>query len=87
MTELPFSALPPTPTEGRSKGRPFASAGLRRAAAVTTVQAYRMRMRALAKLSPLEVWHSRMELAREINQIDDQELRRRLHAIIILSPL
>jgi uncharacterized protein (DUF2252 family) len=53
-----------------------------RAAVVTTVQAYRMRMHALAKLSPLEVWHSRMELAQEIKQIDDQELRRRLHAII-----
>jgi uncharacterized protein (DUF2252 family) len=53
-----------------------------RAAVVTTVQAYRIRMRALAKLSPLEVWHSRMELAREIKQIEDPKLRRRLHAII-----
>src|SRR3954453_13791431 len=42
-----------------------------RAAAATTVQAYRIRMRALAKLSPLEVWHSRMELAREIKHIED----------------
>src|SRR3954451_5416820 len=31
-----------------------------RAAAATTVAAYRIRMRALAKLSPLEVWHSRI---------------------------
>jgi Uncharacterized protein conserved in bacteria (DUF2252) len=53
-----------------------------RAAAATTVGAYRIRMRALAKLSPLEVWHSRMELAREIKDIEDRELRSRLHAII-----
>jgi len=53
-----------------------------RAAAATTVAAYRIRMRALAKLSPLEVWHSRIELAREIKHIEDRELRRRLQAII-----
>jgi uncharacterized protein (DUF2252 family) len=53
-----------------------------RAAAATTVEAYRIRMRALAKLSPLEVWHSRIELAREIKDIEDRELRSRLHAII-----
>jgi uncharacterized protein (DUF2252 family) len=53
-----------------------------RAAAATTVQAYRTRMRVLAKLSPLEVWHSRIELAHEIKFIEDQALRRQLHAII-----
>jgi hypothetical protein len=53
-----------------------------RAAAATTVAAYRIRMRALAKLSPLEVWHSRIELAREIEHIEDRALRRRLQAII-----
>jgi uncharacterized protein (DUF2252 family) len=53
-----------------------------RAAAATVVEAYRTRMRMLAKLSPLEVWHSRIELAREIKHIDDPTLRRRLQAII-----
>src|SRR5215470_5778899 len=53
-----------------------------RAAAATTISAYRTRMRALAKLSPLEVWHSRIELAREIEHIEDRALRRRLQAII-----
>src|SRR5258708_15208343 len=53
-----------------------------RAAAATTVAAYRTRMRVLAKLSPLEIWHSRIELAREIKRIDDRTLRSQLHAII-----
>ena len=53
-----------------------------RAAAAAAVAAYRIRMRALAKLSPLEVWHSRIELAREIKHIEDRTLRRRLQAII-----
>ena len=53
-----------------------------RAAAATTVQAYRTRMRILAKLSPLEIWHSRIELEREIKHIEDPALRRQLHAII-----
>jgi uncharacterized protein (DUF2252 family) len=53
-----------------------------RAAAATTVEAYRTRMRALAKLSPLETWHSRIELLSEIKRIDDRALRQQLHAII-----
>src|SRR5260370_40586734 len=53
-----------------------------RAAVVTTVQAYRIRMRALAKLAPLEGWHSRLELARETKQIEDPKLPRPLHTII-----
>src|SRR5215510_3674451 len=53
-----------------------------RAVAAATVEAYRTRMRALAKLSPLEIWHSRIELWREIRQIDDRVLRRELHAIL-----
>jgi uncharacterized protein (DUF2252 family) len=52
------------------------------AAAATTVAAYRTRMRVLAKLSPLEIWHSRIELAQEIKHIEDQNLKRRLRAII-----
>jgi uncharacterized protein (DUF2252 family) len=53
-----------------------------RATAAATVEAYRVRMRALAKLSPLENWHSRIELWNEIRQIDDRALRRQLHAIL-----
>ena len=53
-----------------------------RATAAATVEAYRTRMRALAKLSPLENWHSRIELWSEIRQIDDRALRRQLHAIL-----
>ena len=39
-------------------------------------------MRALAKLSPLEIWHSRIELWTEIRQIENRSLRQRLHAIL-----
>ena len=53
-----------------------------RAAAAATVAAYRLRMRTLAKLSPLEIWHCRIELAREIKRFQDPALRRRLQAII-----
>src|SRR5262249_12263411 len=53
-----------------------------RATAAASVEAYRIRMRALAKLSPLENWHSRIELWNEIKQIDDRALRRQLHAIL-----
>ena len=53
-----------------------------RATSAATVEAYRTRMRALAKLSPLEIWHSRIELWNEIRQIEDRALRRRLHAIL-----
>jgi hypothetical protein len=52
------------------------------AAAAVTVQAYRTRVRALAKLSPLEIWHSKIDLAREVKHIEDQRLRRNLHAIL-----
>jgi len=53
-----------------------------RATAAGAVEAYRTRMRALAKLSPLEVWHSRIELVREIKNIEDRALQRKLHAIL-----
>jgi uncharacterized protein (DUF2252 family) len=53
-----------------------------RAAAAATVKAYRLHMRSLAKLSPLEIWHSRIELPREIRNFDDPLLRRRLQAIL-----
>jgi uncharacterized protein (DUF2252 family) len=41
-----------------------------RAIAAATVEAYRIHMRSLAKLSPLETWHSMVELAREIDRIE-----------------
>jgi uncharacterized protein (DUF2252 family) len=52
------------------------------AIAATTVEAYRSRMHSLAKRSPLEVWHSRVELAREVDRIEHRVLRRELRAII-----
>jgi len=53
-----------------------------RAVAASTVEAYRSRIRRLAKLSPLEIWHSRILLAREIERIDDRALRRELRGIL-----
>ena len=53
-----------------------------RATAAGVVEAYRTRMRALAKQSPLEIWHCRIELAREIKYIEDRRLRRQLQAIL-----
>src|SRR5215510_10245346 len=53
-----------------------------RAIAAATVEAYRVRMRSLAKLSPLETWHSMVDLAREIDRIDHRELRRELQGIL-----
>jgi uncharacterized protein (DUF2252 family) len=53
-----------------------------RATAAMTVESYRTRLRDLAKMSPLEVWHSKIELAREIKRIEDRSLRRDLHATI-----
>jgi uncharacterized protein (DUF2252 family) len=51
-------------------------------AAATTVEAYRSRMHNLARHTPLEIWHSRIELAREIGRIDHRPLRRELRSII-----
>jgi len=53
-----------------------------RAIAATTVEAYRNRMRNLAKLSPLEIWHSKIMLAREIERIEDRVLRSELQSIL-----
>src|SRR5712671_1714973 len=53
-----------------------------RATAAATIEAYRTRMRVLARLSPLEIWHSRIELVPEIKYIEDRALRRKLHAIL-----
>jgi uncharacterized protein (DUF2252 family) len=53
-----------------------------RALAASTVGAYRRHMARLAKLSPLEIWHSRIDLEREINAIGNSALRRKLAAVI-----
>ena len=53
-----------------------------RATAAAAVAAYRKRMHALAKLAPLEAWHSRIDLKQEIERIADRPLRRRLEAIL-----
>jgi uncharacterized protein (DUF2252 family) len=53
-----------------------------RAMAASAAGAYRVHIRRLAKLSPLEIWHSRIELAREIERIDDAGLRRKLRRIL-----
>src|SRR5213076_2198194 len=53
-----------------------------RAAAATTIEAYRSRIRVLAKLSPLEIWHSRIDLAREVERVEDRSLRQKLSAIV-----
>src|SRR5438105_4432216 len=41
-----------------------------RALAAITAEAYRRRIRNLAQLSPLEIWHSRIELEREVKRIE-----------------
>jgi uncharacterized protein (DUF2252 family) len=53
-----------------------------RAIAATTVEAYRSRVRSLAKLSPLETWHSMVDLVREIDRIEHRGLRRHLQGIL-----
>jgi len=53
-----------------------------RAIAATAVEAYRSRMRSLAKLSPMEIWYSKVELVREIEQIKHRALRRELQGIL-----
>ncbi|QCI67471.1 DUF2252 domain-containing protein [Phreatobacter stygius] len=54
-----------------------------RSFAAATAQAYRDFMRELADLSPLAIWHSRMDLARETERIDDRKLRRTLLKTIV----
>jgi len=53
-----------------------------RAIAAGTANAYRMHIRRLAKLTPLEIWHSRIDLVQEIKRIDNAALRRKLTAVI-----
>jgi uncharacterized protein (DUF2252 family) len=53
-----------------------------RAIAAIAVEAYRSRMHNLARRTPLEIWHSRIDLASEIDRIDHRPLRHELRAII-----
>jgi uncharacterized protein (DUF2252 family) len=53
-----------------------------RAVAAATVKAYRVHMAGLAKLSPQEIWHSKIDLEQEINVIGNGGLRRKLSGII-----
>jgi uncharacterized protein (DUF2252 family) len=53
-----------------------------RALVRATVKAYRWHMAALAKMSPLEIWHSRIDLEQEIGLIGNGSLRRKLAAVI-----
>src|SRR5712671_1109904 len=53
-----------------------------RSLATATVKAYRSHMAALAKLSPLEIWHSRIDLEQAIDRIGNPSLRRKLAGVI-----
>jgi len=61
------------------------SKGRARAAAASTVAAYRLHMHDLAAMSPIKVWHSRMKLSREIRRIEDPKLRQKLENKITRS--
>ena len=49
-----------------------------RAIARTAAAAYRERIAKLARLAPLDIWHTRMLLEQEIEQFDDADLRRQI---------
>jgi uncharacterized protein (DUF2252 family) len=53
-----------------------------RAVAAATVRAYRLHMSELARLSPLEIWHSRIDLEQEVKRIDNADLKRKLAGVI-----
>src|SRR5438270_4157552 len=53
-----------------------------RAIAAATMKAYRTHISTIAKLSPLEIWHSRIDLEREIKQVGNSDLRRQLAGVI-----
>lgn len=53
-----------------------------RTLAAATVAAYREHMYRLADLSPLEVWHSRIDLEQEIESTKNLSLRRKLLTIV-----
>ncbi|MBV9287493.1 MAG: DUF2252 domain-containing protein [Hyphomicrobiales bacterium] len=58
------------------------SANRARSLASDAVAAYRQSMFALMELSPLEIWHARIDLEQELKRIKDVELRRSLAVLI-----
>src|SRR5262249_55939379 len=59
------------------------SAKQARAIAKSTARAYREFTTKLAKLAPLEVWHTRMELEREVKLIEDAKLRSKILGTLV----
>ena len=53
-----------------------------RALAATTVAAYRKHIFGLLNLSPLEIWHSRIDLEKELKSIGNKALQRKLTTVI-----
>src|SRR5262245_48559623 len=53
-----------------------------RAHAASAVAAYRSHMAALAELSPLEIWHSRIDLETMIDRVSSGGLRKKLAGVI-----
>jgi uncharacterized protein (DUF2252 family) len=53
-----------------------------RSLAASTVAAYREHMFTLMELSPLEVWHSRIDLEQALKEIENPQLRRNLMALM-----
>jgi uncharacterized protein (DUF2252 family) len=58
------------------------SKGRAKSIAAISVESYRTRMRNLAKLSPMEIWHSKVDLVREVERIEHRALRRELRGIL-----
>jgi uncharacterized protein (DUF2252 family) len=54
----------------------------RHALAASAVRAYRKRMDALSYLSPLEIWHSRIDLERESRKFRDPALRKKIATVM-----
>lgn len=52
------------------------------ALATSTVASYRKSMFELIKLSPLEIWHARVDLQQEAKSVENRQLQRKLTAII-----
>ncbi len=59
-----------------------ASKSARRDIVGAVVKAYRKRITGLSHLSPLEVWHSRIDLEDEVNKFKNPDLRRKLEVVI-----
>lgn len=80
MTDLPFSALSPTPTEGRSKGRPSASAGLR------AIPANMLAPSRLIKAAPIHRDAVAMAFERLADAIERRDHSHRVHDLAANRP-